>query len=162
MSTHRTINIGLSEEQRNGVGEILNRVLADEYVLYTKTRNYHWNVLGIHFDPLHKLFQEQYEQLEQEIDDIAERARAVGVFAVGTLQEFASLTRLSEEPGQYPDARTMIANVLHDHESIIRFLRVDLVTCDEQYGDIGTNDFLTGLMERHEKTAWMLRSMLLD
>jgi starvation-inducible DNA-binding protein len=153
-------NIGLTDKQREGVVKILNTVLADEYVLYTKTRNYHWNVVGPQFHDLHKFFDEQYDELAEIVDDVAERARSVGGPALGTLAEFLQQTRLKEQPEQYPGAREMIANLLADHEAIIRTLRVDLETCADKYHDIGTNDFLTGLMEKHEKMAWMLRACL--
>jgi starvation-inducible DNA-binding protein len=154
------LNIGLSEQQRDGVVKILNSLLSDEYLLYTKTRNYHWNVLGPQFNDLHKFFEEQYTELTEVVDDVAERARSLGGWAFGTLQEFAQHTRLKEHPGHYPNAREMIGNLLADHETIIRQLRMDLETCAERYHDMGTNDFLTGLMEKHEKMAWMLRSFL--
>jgi starvation-inducible DNA-binding protein len=153
-------NIGLSEEQCGGVAKILNTLLSDEYLLYTKTRNYHWNVLGPQFNDLHKFFEEQYTELTEIVDDTAERARALGAWALGTLTEFSQQARLSEHPGQYPRAREMIANLLADHEAIIRQLRTDLETCAEKYHDMGTSDFLTGLMEKHEKMAWMLRAFL--
>jgi len=152
--------IGLSDEQREGVVHILNMLLADEYVLYTKTRNYHWNVRGPQFNDLHKFFEAQYTELNDIVDEVAERARSLGGWAIGTLAEFVQQTRLKEHPGRYPEARDMLANLLADHEAIIRTLRVDLEACMEKYHDMGTNDFLTGLMERHEKMAWMLRAFL--
>src|SRR6185437_1271525 len=152
-------NIGLSDEQRTAVVEILNTLLSDEYVLYTKTRNYHWNVLGPQFNDLHKFFEEQYTELNVVADDVAERARALGGWALGTLKEFSQHARVNEYPGQYPQAREMIANLLADHETIVRQLRTDLETA-EKHRDMGTNDFLTGLMEKHEKMAWMLRAFL--
>jgi starvation-inducible DNA-binding protein len=155
-----SLNIGLSDEQREGVVAILNTLLADEYLLYTKTRNYHWNVVGPQFNDLHKFFEAQYNALNEIVDEVAERARALGGNALGTLAEFLRHTRLKEQPGHYPDERGMIANLLADHEALIRSLRVDLETCVEQYHDTGTNDFLTGLMEQHEKMAWMLRAFL--
>jgi starvation-inducible DNA-binding protein len=155
-----SLNIGLSEEQREGVVAILNTLLADEYLLYTKTRNYHWNVVGPQFNDLHKFFEAQYNELNEIVDEVAERARALGGNALGTMAEFLRHTRLKEQPSRYPDDRGMIANLLADHEALIRSLRVDLETCVEQYHDTGTNDFLTGLMEQHEKMAWMLRAFL--
>jgi starvation-inducible DNA-binding protein len=154
------LNIGLEAEQRDGVVGLLSALLADEYVLYTKTRNYHWNVVGPQFNDLHKFFQDQYEALDDVVDEVAERARMLGGHAIGTLAEFAQLTRLKEHPARYPDAREMIADLLGDHEAIIRTLRRDLETAAEPHRDMGTNDFLTGLMERHEKMAWMLRAFL--
>jgi len=153
-------NTGLADKEREGVVKILNTVLADEYVLNTKTKNYHWNVVGPQFHDLHKFLDGQYEELAEIVDDVAERARSLGGPALGTLGEFLKQTRLKEQPGQYPGAREMIANLLADHEALIRTLRVDLETCAERYHDIGTNDFLTGLMEKHEKMAWMLRACL--
>jgi starvation-inducible DNA-binding protein len=155
-----SFDIGLSEEQREGVVTILNTLLADEYLLYTKTRHYHWNVVGPHFHDLHKFFEAQYTALNTIVDDVAERARALGGNALGTLTEFLQHSRLQEQVGHYPDEQTMIALLLRDHETIIRHLRVDLETCAEQHGDIGTNDFLTGLLGQHEKMAWMLRACL--
>jgi starvation-inducible DNA-binding protein len=156
----RNPNIGLAEADLAGVGRILNTLLSDEYLLYTKTRNYHWNVVGRQFNDLHKFFEAQYEQLNEVVDEVAERARSLGAPALGTLREFAETTRLSEQPGTYPEAITMIAHLLEDHEAVIRTLRVDLGTCADRYHDMGTNNFLTDLMERHEKMAWMLRAFL--
>jgi starvation-inducible DNA-binding protein len=155
-----SLNIGLADEQREGVVAMLNTLLADEYLLYTKTRNYHWNVVGPQFNDLHKFFEAQYNDLSEIVDDVAERARSVGGNALGTMVEFIKHSRLKEQAGHYPEARGMIANLLADHETIIQRLRVDLETCSEIYHDAGTNDFLTGLMERHEKMAWMLRAFL--
>ncbi len=153
-------NIGITEQNLEAVVKILSTLLADEYVLYTKARNYHWNVVGMQFNDLHKFFQSLYEELNEYIDDIAERIRALGGKSVATLKEFLELTRLKEHPGEYPDAKTMIANLLNDYETIIRNLRNDIIAVGEKYQDVGTADFLTELMEKHEKTAWMLRSFL--
>ena len=152
-------DIGLSDEQRDNVVKILNALLSDEYVLYTKTRNYHWNVTGPQFNDLHKFFEEQYTELNVVVDDVAERARSLGGWSFGTLSEFSQHARLKEHPGQHPNAREMIANLLADHETIVRQLRKDLEAA-EKHHDMGTNDFLTGLMEKHEKMAWMLRAFL--
>ena len=153
-------HIGLSPAQRQGVITILTNLLADEYVLYTKTRNYHWNVVGPQFNDLHKFFEAQYNELNIVVDDVAERARSLDGSAIGTLAEFVEHARLSEDPGQYPPANDMLAKLLADHETMIRQLRVDLETCANTHQDMGTNDFLTGLMEQHEKMAWMLRAFL--
>jgi len=153
-------NIGISEQNLEGVIKILSTLLADEYVLYTKARNYHWNVVGMQFNDLHKFFQTLYEELNDYVDDVAERIRTLGGKSVATLKEFLDLTRLKEHPGEYPDAKTMLTNLLNDYETIIRNLRNDIVTVSEKYQDLGTADFLTELMEKHEKTAWMLRSFL--
>lgn len=151
-------DIGLSATNVQGVAAILSRLLADEHVLYTRLRNYHWNLVGMAFGPLHGLFQQQYEALADEIDDIAERIRMLGPAAPGTLTEFLHLATLTERPGELPDASGMIRQLVADHEAIIRHLRRDLRACDEQYDDMGTSDMLTGLMEKHEKMAWLLRA----
>jgi len=153
-------NIDLSEQQREAVVKILNVLLSDEYLLYTKTRKYHWNVVGPQFNDLHKFFEGQYEELDDMIDEVAERARSLDGWSFGTLAEFSQHARLKEEPGKYPTAREMIAALLADHEVLIRQLRIDLEACAEKYHDAGTNGFLTGLMEKHEKMAWMLRTFL--
>jgi starvation-inducible DNA-binding protein len=154
------ISIGLTADQRAGVVEILSRTLADLHVLYVKTRNYHWNVVGEHFRDLHKLLEEQYEQLSEAIDEVAERTRQLGAPALGTMGEFLDRATLKEQPGDYPDSFTMLSNLCSDHEAVIQALRKDADDCDEKFHDMGTNDFLIGLMQAHEKMAWMLRSYL--
>lgn len=154
------VNIGISRRNQGEVTRLLNHLLSDEYLLYTKTRNYHWNVTGPNFSELHKFFEEQYEALDDIVDEVAERARAVGGRSFGTLAEFLKETSLREEPRHYPTAGKMLASLLADHEAVILRLRGDLEACASKYGDMGTSDFLTGLMERHEKMAWMLRSFL--
>lgn len=156
------VDIGLSREDARGVVQLLYTLLADEFLLYTKTRNYHWNVTGPHFGSLHRLFEEQYKELNLVVDDVAERIRALGGWSPGTLQEFLRYARLGEEPGKRPDYRTMIADLTADHEALARHLRRDLGTCEEQYHDAVTSNFLQGLVERHEKTAWMLRALLVE
>ena len=150
----------LSDTDRAGSAKILNVVLADEFVLYTKTRNYHWNVTGDQFSELHRLFNEQYDELNQIVDDVAERVRTVNGVAAGSMAEFLELARLKESPSGSLTAPHMIGNLLSDYEKLIDFLRDDLTICLEKYHDVGTNNFLTDLLERHEKTAWMLRSHL--
>jgi starvation-inducible DNA-binding protein len=152
--------IGISDSNRQAVIKILNTLLADEYVLYTKTRNYHWNVVGPQFNDLHKFFEAQYEELDDVVDDVAERGRALGGNAEATLAEFTQLSRLREHPGQHPAPDAMLANLLADHEAVIQSLRGDLATAMDKHADAGTSDFLTGLMEKHEKMAWMLRAFL--
>ena len=154
------LNIGISDKNRSGSVEILNQLLSDEYLLYTKTRNYHWNVTGPDFSELHKFFESQYEELDEIIDEVAERARSLGGKSLGTLREFLQEAKLKESPGGYPSANKMISNLLADHESVIQGLRRNLEICINQFKDMGTSDFLTGLMEQHEKMAWMLRSYL--
>jgi starvation-inducible DNA-binding protein len=153
-------NIGLTDDARKGIVEFLNSRLCDESTLYTKTKKYHWNVVGPRFQQLHELFKEHYEQLDEMIDEIAERARQLGGKSFGTMEEFVRHSSISEDPGQYPDARRMIANLLKDHEQIIQTLRKNADECDEKYHDMGTNDFLLGAVQNHEKMAWMLRAHL--
>lgn len=153
------LNIALSDRSRNGVVALLKPLLADAYVLYTKTRKFHWNVTGPHFTELHKLFEAQYDALAEEIDEIAERIRSLGSLAPGSLAEFGKLARLKESLKDDLDASDMLSALLADHETLIRQLRGDVTTCGE-LGDDGSADFLTGLMEAHEKTAWMLRATL--
>ena len=152
-------NIGIPLDNAKNIVDALNRLLADEYILYTKTRNYHWNVTGILFNDLHKFFESQYEELDTIIDQVAERGRSLGGKTKATLTEFTQNNRLKEQPDTYPEAQTMLRNLLIDHESVIQILRQDLETC-AKLGDAGTSDFLTGLMEQHEKMSWMLRAFL--
>jgi starvation-inducible DNA-binding protein len=152
--------IGIGDKERAGVVDILNVLLADEAVLYTKTRNYHWNVKGMHFNDLHKFLDAQYGELNEMVDDVAERARALGGTAIGSMAEFLKRARLKERAGIQPDAPGMLRTLLEDHETVIRYLRADLKIALEKYIDAGTSDFLTGLLEQHEKMAWMLRSTL--
>jgi len=154
------INIGLNDGARLEVGQILNLLLADESVLYATTRDYHWNVTGPEFPSLHLQFQSQYEQVTDWIDDIAERARAIGAGARGNWGELGKAARCSADPGIDLPAEHMLAELLALHEEMIVQLRTDSVACLEQFKDAGTADFLTGLMEKHEKTAWMIRAQL--
>ena len=153
-------NIGLNDEARLEIGQMLNLILADEYVLYATTRDYHWNVTGPEFRSLHLQFEEQYNQVAGWIDDVAERARAIGVGARGNWAELAKAARSSADPGFGLPAEHMLAELLALHEDMIVQLRTDSAACLERFKDAGTADFLTGLMERHEKAAWMLRAQL--
>lgn len=153
------IQIGLSETARSTAVEVLNTLLADEYLLYTKTRGFHWNVTGPSFHALHQFFELQYGELDDILDRVAERVRQLGGRAAGTLAELAKATRLKESPKARPEAAAMIQALLSDHEAVIRALRSDLETVAKS-GDEGTTDFLTGLLESHEKMAWMLRAHL--
>lgn len=153
------IDIGISRESLQKIANILNDDLADEYVLLTKTRNYHWNVEDPRFNDLHKFFEEQYELLSAAVDEIAERVRAVGGRTRATLKEFINSSQIREDIGSYPNADTMLGNLLSDHETIIKTLRKNINECQE-LNDEGTANFLTDKMEAHEKMAWMLRSFL--
>jgi starvation-inducible DNA-binding protein len=153
-------NLGLTDSQRAGAVALLQPLLADEYVLYTKTRNYHWNVTGPHFNHLHKFFESQYEALDARIDEIAEFIRALGEKSPGSLAQFLRDTRLPEAGPEPISAAQMIAALLADHEAIIARLRQDVDTAGNQYHAADVADFLTGLLEEHAKMAWMLRSHL--
>ena len=154
-----TIDIGLNPQQLQGSVAILNQILADEFTLYVKTRNYHWNVVGIHFHDLHKFFEGLYEELDVIVDEVAERARSLNGFAIATLADFSKITKIKEESGHNLNAEQMVKNLLKDHELLIRELRTCIAKTEEDFNDAATTDFLIGLMQRHEKTAWMLRSM---
>lgn len=159
-ATVNTVDIGISEKNRQAIANDLQVLLADEVVLYNKTRNFHWNVEGMHFGQLHKLFEEQYEAIADLTDEVAERIRKIGHYAVGNLADFLKLTHLVEHLGEGSADSDMIRALTEDHETIIRFVRNLIDTVDNKYGDAGTADFLTGLMEEHEKMAWMLRAHL--
>ena len=150
-------NIGIPEKKLKAITDLLSVVLANQVTLYTKTRKFHWNVGGESFMELHKLFENQYKQLEESIDETAERISKLGGKTVGTMVEFGKLTSLKESPGKYPSSREMIKELLADHETVIIQLRKSVDECDEQLKDAGTADFLTGLMEQHETIAWTLR-----
>ena len=151
-----TSGIGLSDKSRKTMVDVLNRLLADEFVLYVKTRNFHWNVVGPNFSELHKFFEAQYEALDDTVDEVAERARALDGMAAGSMTDYLKLARLTEASSHH-SAPEMLRVLLADHEQVLRQLRDDIETAGDA-GDKGTEDFLTGLMEQHEKTAWMLRS----
>ena len=153
-------NIGLSEKNLKSITGILSSVLSDAFLLYTKTRKFHWNVSGNSFMELHKLFEKQYKILEEAIDEIAERINKLGAKTPGTMQEFKEMASLKEAPGKYPSQKEMLRELLKDHESIIIQLRKHIADCDEKYGDIGTSDFLTDLIKEHETVAWTLRRYL--
>jgi starvation-inducible DNA-binding protein len=153
-------NIEISNEHLKNIAAHLNTLLADEYLLYTKTRNAHWNVQGKNFNELHKFFESQYDALDIIIDDTAERVRALGHFALGSMKDFLKAARLSEQNDDFSNQDNIIQTLLQDHESIIRSLRKDITNISNEFRDLGTADFMTGLMEQHEKMAWMLRSYL--
>lgn len=157
---HIKVNDGLTSEQQTGVVELLKYALADQHVLYMRMRNYHWNITGPQFQSLHLLIEKQYDQIAEAIDDTAERIRQYGAFAPGTLKEMLELARLDEEPGVVPSAREMVANLVADHEAVIRQLREDTKTAGDTYGDISVEDYFTQLVQAHQKMAWLLRAHL--
>jgi starvation-inducible DNA-binding protein len=153
------INIGISEDNRKAVADRLNQLLADEHILYNRTRSFHWNVEGPNFMEFHKLYEEQYAALEEKIDEIAERIRIIGHYAEGRLVELVKLSKL-EEKETPTDTRDQVQLLVKYHESIITDLRQMEKDFSELNNDAGSSDFVNGLMQFHEKTAWILRSYL--
>jgi len=156
--TPATIDIGIDIADREAIAEGLSRLLADSYTLYLKTHNYHWNVVGPMFNTLHLMFEAQYNELALAVDLIAERIRALGVRAPGSYREFASLSSITEDDDQ-PDAEEMIRRLVIGQETVARTAR-SVFPIVERASDEPTADLLTQRLQVHEKTAWMLRSML--
>ena len=154
----QAIDTGLSEAERKVITEGLAQVLADAYTLYLKTHSFHWNVTGPMFNTLHLMFEAQYTELALAVDVIAERIRALGIFAPGSHQQYAELTSIEEETG-VPSAEEMIAQLVRGQEAVVRTARHVFQLADKA-GDQPTADLLTQRMQIHEKTAWMLRSMI--
>jgi starvation-inducible DNA-binding protein len=152
------INIGIDPKQREEIASGLSRVLADSYTLYLKTHNFHWNVTGPMFQTLHLMFETQYNELALAVDLIAERIRALGVAAPGTYKQFAELSAIKEVDG-VPEAQEMIKLLVQGHETAARTSR-QVFEIAETVNDQSTCDLLTQRMQIHEKTAWMLRSLL--
>ena len=152
------IDIGLDENVRKSVAEALNATLSDTYALYMKTHAYHWNVTGPQFHTLHIMFEEQYREMWTALDEIAERVRALGVFAPTSGKQFAELSAIDNADTSPPAASTMVERLLGDHETLIKRARNSLSVAEEA-GDAASADLLTVRIQTHEKTAWMLRSM---
>jgi starvation-inducible DNA-binding protein len=158
--TAMPIDIGIEENDRKQIAEGLSRLLADTFTLYLKTHNFHWNVTGPMFRTLHIMFEEQYNELWTASDALAERMRALGVYAPATYKEFTRLTSIKEEDG-IPAATDMIRQLVEGHETAARTARTVFETA-ENASDAPTADLLTERMQVHEKTAWMLRSLLAE
>lgn len=152
------MDIGIGLAQRQQIAEGLSKVLADTYTLYLKTHNFHWNVTGPMFQTLHLMFEQHYTELAVAVDGIAERIRALGFPAPGTYRQFAALSSIREED-EVPKAQDMIRLLVAGHEAVARTSRAVFVIADEA-NDQPTCDLLTQRMQLHEKTAWMLRSLL--
>lgn len=152
------IDIGIAAGERGKIGEGLARFLADTYTLYLKTHNFHWNVTGPQFNDLHAMFMVQYTELWNAVDLVAERMRALGLPAPGTYREFAKLTVIPEADG-VPKAMDMVRQLVDGHEAVCRTAR-DVFPIAEAANDQVTVDLLTQRLQVHEKTAWMLRSLL--
>ena len=151
-------NIGISEKNRKEVSDILGKLLADEFVLYTKTLRAHWNLEGHDFHTKHVFFEEHYDAIKLFTDSVAERIRKIGHYAPGTLKEFLDLTNLSEKYDGDNTSHDYTVALLKDHDSIIQYIRENLSKVGEDCKDVGSEDFLTGLMQEHEEMAWMLRA----
>ncbi|WP_185266910.1 Dps family protein [Halopseudomonas xiamenensis] len=152
------IDIGISQKDREQIAKGLSLLLADTYTLYLKTHNFHWNVKGPMFQTLHTMFETQYNELALAVDDIAERIRTLGFPAPGTYKAFAELSSIKEEEG-VPDATDMIRLLVEGQEACARTAREAFPAC-EKASDEPSADLLTQRMQAHEKTAWMLRSLL--
>jgi len=152
--------IGVTPEHLSEVAHTLTNILADEFLLYAKTLNAHWNVEGSDFHSKHLFFEKQYDELFEMIDQIAERIRTLGHYAIASLGDFLKLTHFTEGKEDKNDAISFIKQLLADHESIIIHLRSHINRYAIELKDLGTSDFITGLMETHEKMAWMLRAHL--
>jgi starvation-inducible DNA-binding protein len=155
------VNIGISESDRVDIAKGLSKVLADTYTLYLTTHNFHWNVTGPMFNTLHLMFMEQYTELWNAVDPIAERIRALGHWAPGSYAQFKSLASLADAPSTPPKATDMIRTLVSGHEAVARTAR-ETFPVAERANDQPTADLLTQRLDIHEKTAWMLRSLLED
>ncbi|MDY0988294.1 DNA starvation/stationary phase protection protein [Flavobacterium sp. CFBP9031] len=153
-------NIGIKQDNISKIVDVLTKILADEFVLYTKTKRAHWNVEGPDFYNKHLFFEQQYDAIDKIVDTVAERIRALGHYAPATLKDFLALTHLTEELKEKNDSNGFIKELLLDHESIIIYLRENINPIANELQDAGTSDFITGLVENHEKMAWMLRAHL--
>lgn len=156
----KKVNIGISDKNREAASDQLAKILADEFVLYSKTLNAHWNIEGPDFHAAHIYLETLYKEQQKIVDTIAEKIRALGHYVTGQLEKYLELTHLSETPPEKNDSQTYYAQLLSDHESIIIFIRENIDTFEEDFKAQGMSDYITGLMEYHEKTAWMLRSHL--
>lgn len=155
-----TPNLGIPPKDTAAIAVALNQLLADEHVLYIKTRNHHWNLTGPDFVELHRFLEETYNQTAETIDLVAERIQQIGYPAAGSMSEFLELATLKEEKGSKKREQHTIETLLADHEALVRSLRATISVLAEKYDDPGTVDLLTGIIQIHEKTAWMLRRYL--
>ena len=156
----KKVNIGISEKNRQAIAEQLSKILADEFVLYSKTLNAHWNIEGPDFHAVHLYLDTLYNQQQGIVDAVAEKIRTIGHYVPAQLAKYLELTQLSEKAPEKNDSQTFFADLLQDHESIIVLIRENIKPIADKLKAEGISDYLTGLMEYHEKTAWMLRSHL--
>ena len=159
MAKEPQIDIGISKKDREAIAKGLSKVLADTYTLYLTTHNFHWNVTGPMFNTLHDMFMTQYTELWNAVDLIAERIRSLGHTAPGSYGQFGALTSIPDAPANPPSALEMVAILVAGHEAVARTAR-SLFPAADKAGDEPTADLLTQRLAVHEKTAWMLRSLL--
>jgi len=152
------ISIGIAKKDREQIGKQLSKLLADTYSLYLKTHSFHWNITGPQFNSLHAMFETQYNELWLAADEIAERIRTLDVFAPGSYSQFGKLTSIKEEAG-VPEWKDMVSQLVEGHEIAAHTSR-EVIKAADAAGDEGTADIITGRLKGHEKTAWMLRSLL--
>ena len=152
-----SINIGIPLGNLSQIVQKLKKLLASEVIFHTKHKHFHWNVEGPHFNEYHKFFDEQAEMLESIIDDMAERIRSLGEYAPGNLKFYLEASHIKENTADTIPYTNMFTELLQDHETLIKVLRTDIDACEE-LKDVGTADFLTAIMETHEKMAWMVRA----
>jgi len=155
----REIDIGINDADRKKIAEGLSKLLADTYTLYLNTHNFHWNVRGPMFNTLHLMFMDQYTELWNSVDVIAERIRALDQFAIGSYKDFSAYSSVNDAPSNPPKAEAMIAQLVEGHETVIKTIR-SIYSTVEKASDQATEDMLTQRINVHEKTAWMLRSLL--
>jgi starvation-inducible DNA-binding protein len=159
LSPEPAMHIGISDRDRGRISTGLSKLLADTYTLYLTTHNFHWNVTGTMFNALHQMFMVQYTELWTSVDDIAERIRSLGHMAPGSYAQFAQLSSLPDAPTNPPSALHMVRILVEGHEAVARTARSIFPLADEAH-DEPTADLLTQRLTVHEKTAWMLRSLL--
>lgn len=158
IESNTEINIGISEKDRKAVCKGLNKLLADTYLLYLKTQNYHWNVTGKMFQSLHTLFEKQYLEQALAVDEVAERIRALGEYAPGSFAAFSKVSSIKEESA-IPSAEEMIHNLVQGNEAVVTSAR-EIVSLADSCEDDVTSDLMINRMQVHEKNAWMLRSLI--
>lgn len=151
------MNVNIVKESREEIAATLNKILADEFVLYTKTRNFHWNVVGPHFQEYHKFLEEVYTEIETFIDDTAERVRTLGLRPLGSMKEYLENTELTENTSAL-SATEMLKELAQDYQTMIESIRKGIEKADS-LEDVGTEDYLTGLLQDFEKKLWMITSM---
>ncbi|MDY0077075.1 MAG: DNA starvation/stationary phase protection protein [Bacteroidales bacterium] len=156
----KKMNIGISDKNRQAIADQLSKILADEFLLYSKTLNAHWNIEGPDFHAAHVYLETLYNQQQEIVDTVAEKIRAIGHYAPGQLNKYLELTHLSEKSLDDSSSQTFFAELLEDHESIIIFLKENINSMVDKFMAEGISDYIIGLMEYHKKTAWMLRSHL--